>query len=218
MALPPPSYVPLALLEKMPVSHRWNDWDPYSLLGTQDPTTQMRLARVSDRAQIAYAIGCAEWVTYRFQHLFDDLRPYEFLEASWACEMSSDFATPPQLAEEEWQGPIRAPIDLSLVTILNTFYTTEDGSGEVDAAFAERIPLHVLTDHAPFLQWRDRVFDRFEKLFHRETNDLLGSPVPREAMDPDVPVSEEMLDKYVGQFFSQLGQTANPFLRKVKRS
>jgi hypothetical protein len=131
--------------------------------------------------------------------------------------MSSDFVTPPQFAADEWQGPIRAPIDLSLVTILNTFYTTEDGAGSVDAAFAERIPLHVLTDHAPFLGWREKVFDRFEEVFHREPNDSLGTPVPREAMDPDIPISEAMLGECVGRFLSQLDET-NPFLRKVKRT
>src|SRR6266446_5117909 len=170
MSLPPPPYIPLALLKKMPVVHRWDDWDPYSLLGTQDEETQTRLRRVSDRAQIAYAIACAEWVVYRFQDLCDDTRPYGFLEASWASEMSSEFVTPPQLVADEWRGPIRGPIDLALVTIINTFYTTEDGAGHVDAAFAERIPLHVLTDHTPFLRWRERILVRLEDLSRRELN------------------------------------------------
>lgn len=218
MTLPAPSYLPLALLKDMPVRHSWDDWDPYSLLGVQDEEIQRRLAQVSDRAQIAYSTACAEWVVYRFEDLFDDIRPYQFLEAAWASEMSSDFVIPPQLVADEWQGVIRAPIDLALVTILNTSYSTEDGVGHVDAAFAERIPLHVLTDPAPFLAWRAKILDRFEELFPRDPNDPAGVPVPREAMNPDVPILKEMLNEYVTRFLSQLDESANPFLRKVKRT
>lgn len=217
MSLSPPSYVPIALLRDMPVVHRWDDWDPYVLLGTQDPQTQASLARVTDRAQIAFAIACAEWVVYRFQSVCDDRRQYDFLEVFWASEMSSAYAVPSPLPEEEWKGPIRAPIDLSLVTVINTFYTTEDGAGDVDAAFAERIPLHVLNDQTPFLRWRGMVLERLHVLFPRNQGDANGPPVPREAMDPRFDVSAETLKEYVDRFLRQLDGAVNPFLRKVKQ-
>jgi len=218
MSLPPPSYVPIALLKDMEVVHRWDDWDPYVLLGTQDPKTQASLARITDRAQIAFAIACAEWVVYRFKNLFDDRRPYDFLEASWASEMSSDYAVPPQLAEDEWKGPIRAPIDLALVTIINTFYTTEDGAGNSDAAFAELIPLHVLNDRMPFLRWRDSVLVRLQTIFPREPSDVNGPPVPPEAMDPNVELDGQALNESVSRFLHQLDERTNLFISKVKRS
>ena len=202
MSHSPPSYVPVDVIKDMPVVHGWDDWDPYVLLGTQDPDTQANLARLTDRAQIAFAIACAEWVVYRFQNLCDDRRPYDFIEAAWASEMSSDYSVPPQFAEDEWRGPIRAPIDLSLVTIINTFYSTEDGAGDVDATFAERIPLHVLNDQTRFLRWRNSVLVRLQELFPRESGDANGAPVPREAMDPDIDVTEETLKASVSRFTS----------------
>lgn len=216
MTLSRPSYIPLELSKAAKVKHDWDNWDPYSLLGTQSEETQTALSHLSDRAQIAYSIGCAEWVIWRFEGLSGELRPYEILEASWAGEMSADLVAPPQLNHREWEGPIRGPMDLALVTILNAFYSSESGNAQEDAAFAERISLHVLAEKEPFHHWRAQVLDRLERFFPRDVDNPIGKAVPREALDPTLPMSEESRGKLVNLFFENLDVTANPLLRAIR--
>jgi hypothetical protein len=216
MSLPPPKYLPLASIRRIPPMHQWNDWDPYALLGEQDVNTIAQLSTLSDRAQIAFSIACAEWVIWRFVDFFEDNRPYDLLEVAWAGEMSQELVAPPQLNEKEWKGLIRGPIDLSLVTILNTFYSTEDAAGKMDSAFAELIVLHVFPEHDYFIKWRDQTLLRLFELFGRTDSDPVGKPVPREAMDPEVSLSKKLCEDLAKQFLSDLDYQANPFLSGTK--
>jgi hypothetical protein len=216
MSLTVPSYIPLDSIRKAPLNHKWDDWDPYALLGEQDVETLTHLRKSSDRAQIAYAIACAEWVIWRFVDLSPDGRPYALLESAWAGEMSLELVAPPQLLEDEWKGPIRGPIDLALVTIINTFYSTEDRAGDQDAAFSELIALHVLADKGYFLEWKIRVLERLENLFPRTIRDPEGVPVPREAMDPNINISGQLRQELVTKFLSELDYDSNPFLKSAR--
>jgi hypothetical protein len=210
----PPKFIP-PLPEDLPITHTWDDWDPYPLFGDEDEALEARLARVSDRAQIAFSIACAEWVVYRFRGFYSDKRLYEFIESAWASEMSSDYVMPPRVGSDEWLGPVKGPLDLAFITVINTFYSTEDAAGEVDAAFASKLPLHVLPDDAPFIFWMEQVLNRLEKFFPRNDHEPLGMPVPREAMDPTVPIQSETMVEQIKSFFSNLDEIANPLLRRI---
>jgi hypothetical protein len=198
------------------VRHTWDDWDPYVLLGKSTEETMQALARISDRAMIAYATACAEWVVYRFYELSSDPLPYQFLEACWAFQMDKEIQAPPPSKDVEWKGPIRGPIDLSLVTVLNTYHTTEDGVGDIEGAFGERIALHVLSDQRPFMIWRAQVLPRLERLFSRTPMDPWGAPVPREALDPTVEVTPDHAAELARRFLMALDFQANPLLRRIE--
>jgi len=213
MALLIPSHIQLENLQG-PIAYEWSDKNPYPILGSVNPHTEEQLKKLSDRAILSFSISCAEWVVYRLLSLCDDDRPMKFLEACWVCEMSLDYATPPESNEEDWKGPIRGAIDLSLMTILNTIISIEGGEAHVDAAFAELIPLHVLLDPTPFIKWRKIVYDRLTLLSLRTENDTLGNPVPREALDPGVEVSISSSPYFVSQFLEKIDPETNPFIRK----
>ncbi len=213
----PPPYIPVTAIEKMPVRHRWDDWDPYAILGEPDANTLAQLMRVTDRAQVAYAIGCAEWVAYRFRLLCDDAHPYAFLDACWAAEMSADYATPSPFVEAQWKGPIRAPIDLALVTAVNALNVAEDGAAHSEAGLAERISLHVLPDPSTFLAWRSQALPRLERAFPRQDHRSPGPPVPPMALDPAFALSSDALADGVREFFATLERTQNPYLQRVSQ-
>ena len=84
----PPGYIPVEQIRRAPLTYEWDFYDPYAPLGERDPTTLERLALVSDRAKLTYAIGCAEWVVCRLIDHLSDSRAFDYLEAYWAFEMS----------------------------------------------------------------------------------------------------------------------------------
>jgi hypothetical protein len=116
-----PSYIP-AELSSLPVEHKWDDWDPYSVLPEASELTESTFARTSHRAAIAYSIACAEWTVFRLERFMDDNRPFEYLQACWAVQMSYTYGSPSESNAEEWEGAVRGAVDLSLMTILNTRY------------------------------------------------------------------------------------------------
>jgi hypothetical protein len=217
MSLAWPEYIP-SDIGVTPVSHQWDDWNPYSVLGDVDPFTEKALLSVTNRAALAFAIGCAEWVLCRFSQVSEDPRPSLFVEACWAYEMSSDYACPPESNESEWKGEIRGPIDLALMTILNTAYAIDDNATHVDAAFAERLPLHVLPVpyQKLFTEWRDAVIARFQHLYPRTERYEMGAPVPREALNPDFQLDVASGEKLVKGFLEVIDTMRNPFLRTAK--
>jgi hypothetical protein len=199
----------------MPLKHRWDDYDPYSLFSEPPVDIVLLLSKISNRGKFAFAIGCAEWVVYRFKDFSDDPRPLQFIEACWAVEMSSKFESPDESEDEEWEGPIRGPIDLALMTILNTFYASEDGNAEEDAAFAAMIPPHVLPDPEVFLVWRDQVLSNLAATYPYSTQDPLGDPIPRESLDITITLDEVQRIALVKTYLLTLPKKGNPFLMRA---
>jgi hypothetical protein len=210
-----PSYIPIDKIANMPIEHHWDDYDPYILFPELNEDTMLFLSKMTERAKYAFAIGCAEWVVYRFQKFSDDPRPLQFLESCWAVEMSEMFESPDESEDEEWEGPVRGPIDLALMTVLNTFYGTDDRNSEEDAAFAELIPLHVLPNAEDFISWRDRILPSLIASYPYNEKDILGMPVPREALDPSLPLNMDQRTKLVNDYLSNLPIDGNPFLMRV---
>jgi len=213
MTLKPPSYIPVEIISKAPIDYEWDAWDPYAPLGKQDEDTMDRLALLSYRAIIAYSIGCAEWVVYRLSRFFDDQTPYAFLEACWAFEMDKGFEAPSPLKAADWQGPVLGAVDLALVSILNTYYATDEGAPEVEAALGELIALHVLKDTEPFIVWRERILERLLQLYRCPVEDSWGRSVPREALDPNVQIDGADQDRLVKAFLNSLDFKENRFLK-----
>lgn len=206
------SYIPVATISKASTNYEWDEWDPYAPLGKHDEDTMDRLNLLSHRAIISYSIGCAEWVVGRFSRLFKNHDPYDFLEACWAFEMDKGYEVPSPLKEEEWQGPVLGAIDLALVTIINTYMSTDEGDPVVEAALGELIALHVLEDAEPFKVWREQLLKRFFQLYRRSDTDIWGKPVPREALDLNMQIDLKNYEGFVKAFLSSLDTKENQIL------
>ena len=211
--LQPPAYVRQSVSSGAPVTHEWDGWDPYSVLPEPDDALMQRLEELSDRAMIAYETACAEWVTFRFsaEQIGDDL-PEAFLQACWAFQMHKQFRAPLPFDEVDWKGPVRGAIDLALVTVLNTYYTTDEGRPAVQAAFADSLAAHVHNQDLAFREWRNLVVDRLTVFAKRSADDPWGLAVPREMFDPGIPMTSDRAATFVQDFLSSVDTVTNPLI------
>lgn len=205
--------IPVQEISQAPLLYEWDFWDPYELLGQPNESAIKVLEGLSDRAQIAFAIGCAEWVVARLSKHLSNIKAYDYLEACWAFQMDKSIAAPVAPQEDEWTGIVLAPIDLAIVTVLNTYYTTEDGQGASESAFSELIPLWVLTDKTPFITWKNHVTQRLTSYFPRQDNDHWGDPVPREVLDTSITLNPELFHQQVENYLGDVDRIRNPLIR-----
>jgi hypothetical protein len=213
MQYPPhPPISDVGLHGEAPVQFEWDAWNPYASIGDPDLRVQALLRSVSDRAKIAFAIACAEWVVGRLTPWLDgDSRPWQYIEACWLHEMSDEFALPVESEESQWQGNVRAPIDLALMTILNVAIGCEDDNAEVDAAFAAKLATHVLIDKRAFLHWQISVLHRLRRLYPLAQEFRMGPPVPRAVLVEPFALNIDAAEVAVQQFINRALQHPNPF-------
>ena len=217
MSLEIPKYVPIDAISQHDVQHEWDDYDPVESPGWPDEATKRRLKKITTYGLVAFAIGCAEWVVYRFSRLSSDKSAYDYLEAFWMFEMGIADAFPEETVDEEWRGPIRGPMDLAFRTIMNTFLLSEKTPAVSHGAFAAQIALHVLEDKRPFLEWQGKVLSRLEKYCVRTDEDPDGQPVPRELLDPDFDLESILHEELIRDFISRTDFKSNPELSHVQQ-
>jgi hypothetical protein len=209
--------MPVDALQGMPVSHAWDDWDPYPLVGEPDPAVVDALAGLSQRAKKAFAIAAAEWVVFRFGKLSDDSLPLEYLEASWAGLVDWDLAYVWEPDRDHAAGPVAGPLDMAVRTLTNTHTALELAEGEQDAGLLAKLALHVIPDPAAYLAWQKEALARLAALYPFDPGDPYGPPVPRQALDPGVPLADVAPDKagpLLNAFINSLDFDRNEFLDK----
>ncbi|HDH04683.1 MAG TPA: hypothetical protein ENH01_03075 [Nitrospirae bacterium] len=216
MSLITPKYIPIHIISQKNVQHEWSDWDPYEKIHLPNEGTMTVLSKVSNRGVTAFAIGCAEWVVYRFRKLSSDKTPYDFLESCWVLVMGNEYVQPEGMEESEWKGPIRGAIDLALLTIVNTWNVSEYGSAEQEGGFAAQIALLVLQDKSLFLDWQEKVLQRLIKYYPRDEEAPDGPPVPREVLYPSVDLETVQSDQLIKAFLSKVDYKSNPFLKDIE--
>lgn len=205
------TFVPVDQIAQTALSFQWDDWDPYAAVGNPASERVDILGFYADRALVGYATACAEWVTYRFSKLSDDETPYRFLEALWVYGVDPRYMPPPESNEDEWKGPVRGPIDLALMTVLNTIASTDDGKPEVDAALAEQIAWHVVDDKSLFVTWRDRCLQRLTPYYPRSLQrEKTGGIAPQWF---DLQVDPAQNPSFATEFLRSVVWNENAFLR-----
>jgi hypothetical protein len=208
-----PTYIPIAEISRRPLVHTWSDWDPFEVLQWPDEEVKRQLALVSNRGITAFALGCAEWTLYRLcNHVTDD-QPFLYVDAFWYFLMGGQDLAPPETDSDNWQGAVRGPINLSLMTVLNTIYLAEDAPPVQNGALAARIALHVLIDTAKFLDWQQRTLVRLTKCFPRSTAAESTAVVPQ-VLDPDYGLESVDYAALVIACLDNLQRTSNPYIQR----
>ncbi len=202
----------------LPLSNeRWDDWDPYSKIALPDPELKAKLSRTSNCAITAFSLGCAEWVVAALppgDHLSESA---EYLEAFWVYIFGFRDAVPAETEDNDWKGPIRGPINLCLMTVLNTIILAEFGSPAQNGAFAARIAIHVLGNSAAFLAWQNLVVERLLLHCGRAAENEDGVPVPRELLDPSRPYDPGEASSLVRSAIDNVDFRRNRWLRALAR-
>jgi hypothetical protein len=208
------TFVPVERIANDVVDFAWSDWDPYNAVGDPPRHRVEALGKLSGRALVAYAMACAEWVVYRFYAVSDDRTPHAFLEALWVSAIDSRFRPPSESNEADWKGAVRGPIDLALMTALNTIASIDDGKPEVDAALAEQIALHVIAAKEIFVDWRHRVLNKLSRDFSKESDRGGSLGLPPQLFGVDYVVGD--LDVYVKRYIESVDVAANAMIERAR--
>jgi len=218
MTLPVPSYIQRAGIQDRTLRFTWDDQQCEKAYTPLDKAARARLGRLSQRAILAFAISCAEWIFYRFKLVSEAPLLDDYTEAAWAAVVDAryaDYYLEPR--GEEWQGPDRKPLAVALMLLVDTLVRVEsDDHPDIGALSLSNLTAHVMTDPRPFHEWRERVVTRLEHLYPLNSRDTRGEPVPREALDPDFDFKPEMAPALFGAFLKRLDYKANPFLRTTE--
>lgn len=197
--------------------YAWDDWDPYSKIALPDPALKAQLTGVSNLGITAFALGCAEWVVGALPDGEHVSETFNYLEAFWVYVFGFPEAVPPETEDDEWKGPVRGAINLSLMTVLNTIVLAEFGPPAQNGAFAARIAAHVLTDMKAFLNWQNEVVERLLQFCKRSSQNEEGDPLPRELLDTARQYDANQSRLLIQDAIDRTDFSKNPLLRSLVR-
>ena len=216
-----PPYIDDAKIADQNLRFLWDDSNTQVAEGQTDAKLVQRLSRLSQRANVAYAIAIAEWVIGRFSMFAGNETALLYVEACWAVAIDlrycrtvwEDFPH-----NEPWGGPVKGVIWLAMLRLQQTIGSlVEEGDPEYTASKLHQLIRHVIPDGQFFDAWDRDVLSRLERLFPREDDDLLGEVVPREFLDPATEPSLPDHDALIDRFLQTLDYRANPFLNTPER-
>lgn len=221
MAVSTPQHVRAASIQDPIIRYKWDDWDLRHAELPVDEEFYSRLQGISQRADMAFALGTAEWIVYRFNLMCDDLLPREYLEAAWAQVVHWRYRSlnwDGDTNSKEWSGPVRMAVwRAAALTEFSVTEAEQDGSPARGAVLIASLARHVIGDPAPYEHWRERIMKRLETLYPFHAEDALGEVVPREALDPDFDFKPEQTELLVNRFLADLDYRVNPFLNAPQR-
>lgn len=216
MAIEIPRYIRESTVQSPIVRYKWDDWNVEAAEEPVDEDFYKRLQELSQRANMAFAFGTAEWIIYRFWPVCDDPLPLIYLEAAWAKAVHESYGEvtwEEYINEEQWIGPIRGAIGTAMESIQYTLQQAEeDGDVESGGAWLTNLAQYVMNDPQPYQRWRDLIIDRLGSAYSRSPNETLGEVVPREALDPGSDFDVGRTESLVNRFLAGLDYRFNPFL------
>jgi hypothetical protein len=218
MALLVPNYLRVSGIQGTTIRYTWDDWDVEAVDMPLDESLRERLGAMSQRAVVAFTIGTAEWIVYRFGALSDDPVPAQRLEAAWAQVVDFRYSFEEDINLDEWTGPVRGPIGIAIRRVVYAIQQAESGLDPGwRACRASKLAEHVIMDSTPYRNWRERILDRLEALYPLDPDETLGEVVPREALDPEYLFSVDQTESLVNQFLARLDYNINPFLNSPNK-
>ncbi|HEY5909320.1 MAG TPA: hypothetical protein VJA21_01815 [Verrucomicrobiae bacterium] len=221
MNLAIPEYLRKSNVQQSSVHYQWDDWDDLPALEAPDKEVIARLAMVSQRAALAFACGSAEWIVWRFARLCDVSAPWDFVAGAWAMIIDvryCGYGTGTGWQEYslgDWEGPVKGPIKDGL-ELLETAFQQLAWEGHTDptryAGLIAVLTSYVMTDDLHYKKWSGQVLQRFESLYPRNPEDLLGDVVPRQAVDTELDFHVDQSEALINQFLASLDYRTNAFL------
>lgn len=215
-----PSYIARAAVHRAPIVHAWNNDDPASLYLVENRPLQSSLSRMSDRALTALSLGMAEWVAWRLDPSCSTPMLFQVIEAGWAALVDWKLVHldrlpthPYHKSHPEWLGPVRGPMRGAAGMLREILDLTRRGQFPwPEAACLSQLAIYVLADRKPFLQWRRNRTRRLAQWYPRDLQNVLGPPLPRQAVDPSSGFAPESADEMIAAFVSSLDPASNPYL------
>jgi hypothetical protein len=210
-----PTYIDRSGVIDAPIKYDWDDEDPSDVYIGEDERLRNRIRAGSNRAIVALSAGFAEWIAWRLSKVCPEGVLFEAIEAVWAGIIDWHYLKPLRSLDwESWQGPSRGPICAAFNLLSNVIDIAErDQSPSPECLCLSQLVLHVIPKAKPFKDWRRRTIQRLSQVYPLDIDNILGPPVPREALDPDFDFKPETADKLLSNFLKKLDHSKNPFLR-----
>lgn len=221
MALSIPRYIDAADVQDVTIRYLWDDWNVEQAEEPIDEEFHKRLTGISQRAIIAFTIGTAEWIVYRFSALCDDSLPSQYVEAAWAQIVHwlyEGSSWEDQAVTADWIGPVKGPLGIAMTRVMYAIQSARDDEDpELRAAWIANLAPYVMSNPAPYQEWRELVMKRFTVLYPRNPDETLGEVVPRAALDPNSGFQPEQTEDLINDSLATLDYKTNPFLNSPKR-
>jgi hypothetical protein len=219
MSLAVPHYIVEAAVDVQPMAYEWDDQDPGEAYLAHDERLRHKIKGTAEKGVVALSLGFAEWVAWRLGKDSENRVLLQFIEAVWAGLIDWRYINEYEIPDpEDWGGPIKGPqwaaFDL-LADVVDLVSTNQFSSPE--SVFLSQLAQHVLTDPRPFRSWRMSCIRRLTKLYPRKTGDVLGPPIPRQALDPDFNYDLARAPILLSEFLRQLSFNENPYLASPER-
>jgi len=213
MAMNIPPYIPVESWSKIDIVKGWDSDYPYENLGEVSHETVERLSIypdeildevshetverlsiLSNRGILAYSIGCAYWVVYRYSARADINLLLKYIEACIPCLFAFSDRVPNELLQDEWVGSVRGPLQFSVFLIADTWHSGEFDVPAKQGAYSEKLVLYDIPkkchERALFLEWREVILSRLEKKFRRVLDKPDGIGVPLEILDSRIELDQ----------------------------
>jgi hypothetical protein len=214
-----PAYVERAAVVGAPIEHRWNDDDLPTFYEETD-RIQSAIAKTTTAGAVALALGCLEWVAWRFSKHTDVTVLLQAIEAMWAGVVDVRYVrslrdSPFAISRKKSKGPERGPVFVAyrqLKDLRNCLESAQPASPE--SSCAVRMGRSVLPNRDVFETWWRFAVKRLAEthLESEEGPDDVGKPIPREALDPEVDYGARDAAEYLAAFLDRLDRARNPFL------
>jgi hypothetical protein len=217
-----PAYIRSAQIATHIIRYPWDEWKVNDYFLGLDADRFKRLDKLSHAANLALAIGSAEWICHRLSSLSSDPNPNHFLEAAWAAIVHPGYCRDVETIADQWRGPVRGPLNIAISIVHDGIHRLNTDPHEATrACWMHNLANHVLPRNDEFQSWFEKCVVRFEQ-YHPflESDDFweegpaFGSPVPREALDPANPYNAENSPALLDRFLQRLTPDQNPFLMK----
>jgi hypothetical protein len=206
----PPSHIAAAALPGTPFENIWGAdlWDEVLL---HQPRIENRVARMSDRAALAFSLGAIEWIVWRFQSELPDGRPFQFLQAAWAGLVDWRYLASFDLPEWDDEG---GPLAQACWLLEESFVAARDHKPffEYPVSISD-IALRVCGQPESFKVWRRTAIGRLIETDPRNRSAPTGRPVPRDLIDPAYTPSPTADNRHIASFIASLDWQTNPFLQ-----
>lgn len=204
-----PHYIRAGVDPQAPITFDWDEETTNVFL--EDARLAKRVGVGTARGIAALSIGITEWIVYRFSALSNDPMPPVYLEAAWVGLINWDYMNVKHGAKiKDWTGPIRRPLFLAIRTLKENLSMASRGAFPAEeTVYLVFLARHVLTDSKPFLKWLDFALTRMAMHF---AGDDMGTPVPREALDPDFDFKPEQAGELLARYLRTVSASSNPYL------
>jgi hypothetical protein len=135
-------------------------------------------------------------------------------EAVWAGIVDWRYVSVmPLPSQEAWQGPMRGPLWAAanwLDRMVDLLKRRQFASPETVGL--SQLLLYVVSKPVSIKDWRRFAIKRLTTMYPADPNQRLGSPIPREALDPDTKYDASTAPALINAFSRGLSPARNPFL------